>query len=191
MTRKNKKTVYFRRKREGRTDYKMRLRLLMSSMPRLIVRKSLKHMQIQLVSYKTSGDIVIVGAHTNELKKFGWRFGSGNIPAAYLIGYLAGKKMLAKKIEETILDIGLQAGSRRIYAVLKGVLDAGVKVPHDDKVIPGDEFIKGNHISNYYQSITKESQEGALQFSAYIKNKSDASEMAADIEKVKESIDKK
>jgi large subunit ribosomal protein L18 len=191
MARKTKMTVYFRRKREGRTDYKMRLRLLMSSMPRLIVRKSLKHMQVQLISYRTAGDVVVVSAHTSELKKYGWKYGCGNIPAAYLAGYLAGKKVLAKKVDETILDIGLQSGSARIYAALKGVVDAGVKVAHNDKVIPSDGFIKGTHIKNYFESITKQGQGSGNQFSAYAKNKTNASDMEADIEKVKENIDRK
>ena len=41
-----------RRRREGKTDYRKRLRLLRSGKVRMVVRKSLKNTQIQLIEYK-------------------------------------------------------------------------------------------------------------------------------------------
>lgn len=146
MARKTKTTVPHRRKREGRTDYKKRLKYLLSKKPRMVVRKSTRGMLVQLIAYEASGDKIIVSAQTNELKKLGWDK-TGNTPAAYLVGYLAGKKMIAKGIKDTILDQGLQAQSTRIYACLKGVIDAGVNVPYDEKIMPKEERINGSQFN--------------------------------------------
>ena len=43
------KHIEFRRKREGKTDYKRRLRLLLSNKPRLVIRVSLKNIIIQIL----------------------------------------------------------------------------------------------------------------------------------------------
>jgi large subunit ribosomal protein L18 len=53
------------------------------------------------------------------------------------------------KIDEAILDIGLQTNTKgsRIYAALQGVLDAGVNVPHSDKILPSKERLNGSHIA--------------------------------------------
>ena len=48
-----------RRRREGKTDYRKRLRLLRSRKIRMVVRKSLKNTQVQLVEYK-EGDLIQV-----------------------------------------------------------------------------------------------------------------------------------
>ena len=46
---KAKKTIYYRRKRSGLTNYKKRLSLLLSKKPRLVIRKSLNNMVAQVV----------------------------------------------------------------------------------------------------------------------------------------------
>jgi large subunit ribosomal protein L18 len=47
-----------RRQREGRTNYRKRLKLLRSGKVRAVVRKSIKNTQIQLIEYKEKGDII-------------------------------------------------------------------------------------------------------------------------------------
>ena len=37
----------------------------------------------------------------------------------------------------------------RIYAAIKGVVDAGVNVPHSSEIFPEDERIRGEHIKKY------------------------------------------
>ena len=64
--------------------------------------------------------------------------------------YNLGNSMLNnKKIEEAILDLGLQTSTKgsRIYAALKGVLDAGINIPHSKEILPSEDRIKGKHIS--------------------------------------------
>lgn len=143
------RTVPYRRRREDKTNYKKRMSLLLGKKPRFVVRKSLKNMIVQLIEYDAKGDKVIASTHTSELKKWDWKFGCGNLPSAYLAGFLLGKKALAKKQKEAIVDFGLQSivpGSR-IYAAVKGAIDAGMQIPHDATVFPREERLKGEHIA--------------------------------------------
>lgn len=64
--------VAFRRRREGRTDYHQRLRLLLSREDRVVVRKSARHMQIQLVAPDANGDLTLSSAISKELAKYGY-----------------------------------------------------------------------------------------------------------------------
>ena len=86
------KKVNYRRKREGKTNYKKRLKLLLSKKPRLVIRRSLNNISLQIIEYQTNGDKIIVGTNSSELKKMGWTANTGNIPAAYLTGLLLAKK---------------------------------------------------------------------------------------------------
>ena len=63
--------VPHKRRREGKTDYRKRLKLLKSKKPRLVVRKSLKHVRAQIIKYSPKGDETLVSATSEELKKFG------------------------------------------------------------------------------------------------------------------------
>ncbi len=145
----------FKRKRKGKTNYNKRLKMLMSSKLRLVIRKSLKNMIVQIVEYNSKGDKVILCAHSSELKKFGWNTGTGNIPSAYLTGLLVGIKAKKKGINDPILDMGLQKPGERIYAVLKGAIDAGLNTPHSKDILPDEKRIKGQHISEYF-AVLKE-----------------------------------
>jgi large subunit ribosomal protein L18 len=141
--------VPFRRRREGRTDYRRRLRLLRGGQPRVVVRKSLRGLTIQFALFDTRGDTVRAMAVSNDLREFGWTAPGGNLPAAYLTGLLAGKRAASQGITAAVLDLGrnFPAKGGRLFAALKGVLDAGVSVPHSDDVLPEDFRLTGQHIS--------------------------------------------
>ncbi len=143
--------VPYRRKRAGLTDYRKRLTLLKSGMDRLVIRKTGKNCIAQIVRYEATGDKVLVTTQAIELKKHGWKGPLGNIPAAYLTGVLLGKKAKAQKIKKAVLDTGLYVSVKgsRIYACLKGVIDAGVEVPCDTSILPTDERVSGKHIDTY------------------------------------------
>jgi large subunit ribosomal protein L18 len=145
--------VPFRRRREGRTDYHQRLRLLLSEENRVVVRKSARNMQVQLVAPKPEGDITLSSAISTELKKYGYEGATGNTTAAYLTGLLFGLRALDEEYESGVLDIGLAASSAgsRVYAVLKGIIDAGMDVPHNPSVFPSDERIRGEHVAEYVE----------------------------------------
>jgi large subunit ribosomal protein L18 len=145
------KVVSYRRKVEGKTDYKKRLKMLVSGIPRIVIRRSNKNIVIQVVEYSENGDHVRVTANSSELKKLGWKHATGNIPAAYLTGMLAAQKAKGKNVKKAIVDLGLQlpvAGSR-LYAAVKGAIDNGMEIPCGDKVFPSEERIAGKHIADY------------------------------------------
>ncbi|MBI2543558.1 MAG: 50S ribosomal protein L18 [Candidatus Aenigmarchaeota archaeon] len=139
----------FKRRREGKTDYMNRLRLLKSGMPRLVIRKSLRYITAQISDFDKKGDKTLIAVTSNELKKLGWNYACDNLPAGYLTGLLVGKKALDKKITEVVLDSGLYSSVKgsRIYSVVKGALDAGLKIPIDQEIMSGEERIKGEHIA--------------------------------------------
>ncbi|HDD71460.1 MAG TPA: 50S ribosomal protein L18 [Candidatus Aenigmarchaeota archaeon] len=145
----------FRRRREGKTNYKKRLKLLLSKKPRLVVRKSLKYIRAQIVEFDKKGDKTLASAFSRELKKLGWKYACDNLPAAYLTGLLIGKRALEKGISEAVLDMGLYPSTKgsRIYACVKGALDAGLKIPCSEDVLPSEERIKGVHIANYLEKF--------------------------------------
>ena len=93
--------VQFRRKRESKTDYKKRIKLLLGNKARAVIRKSLNHISIQLIKYNPKGDIIIISAHSRELKELGWEANTSNIPAAYLTGLLMARE-IAREIEERV-----------------------------------------------------------------------------------------
>ncbi len=139
-----------RRRREGKTDYRKRLKLLKSGKIRMVIRKSIKNTQIQFIEYKEGGDSIIVTANSSELvKKYKWKFSAATTPAAYLTGILAGKRAKDKGIKECIVDIGLYppvTGSK-VFASIKGAMDAGLSCPvHEDKISSEDRIL-GKHLS--------------------------------------------
>lgn len=189
---KNKKyVVSFRRKREGKTDYRRRLKILVAGTPRLVIRKALKNILLQIVVLGEKGDVVLTSANSKELEKQGWKFGKGNITAAYLTGLLAGKKAKKLKIDHLVLDLGLNMNAKgsRIYAALKGVVDSGIKVPCSVEIFPSDERIKGAHISNYFKKIKQEQdKKSVLQFSVYAKKNLNPDDVSKEFEAVKNKI---
>lgn len=145
--------VPFRRRREGKTDYRRRLKLLFSKKHRIVVRKSNKYIRMQLVATDNFGDKTLIAAMSSELPKYGYDGGKCNCPAAYLTGLLFGKKAKDAGFDDSILDIGMNTpvhGSN-VYAALKGALDGGLTIPHDKTVFPADDRICGNHIATFLQ----------------------------------------
>ena len=136
--------VKFRRRNEGRTDYRKRLGLLKSNKPRLVVRLSNKYVKVQVVKSVNGHDSILASANSSELLKMGWKYSCKNLTAAYLTGLLAGSKA---SVKEAILDAGISKPSSRVFAALKGFVDSGKIVPHSDEVIPSEERLNGAHIN--------------------------------------------
>jgi len=160
----------FKRRLEKKTDYRKRLRLLYSKKMRLVVRKSLKQIRAQIIEFNVKGDKTIVSASSQELKKLGWEGSTDNITSAYLTGLLIGKRASIKKIDSAVLDTGHQMNVKgsRIYAVLKGALDAGLTIPHSPDILPSEERIKGKHIADYAEKLKKEDEKSyKKQFSTH------------------------
>jgi large subunit ribosomal protein L18 len=181
--------IKFRRRREGKTNYYRRRRLLLSKKPRLVVRKTNTATIVQLVNASGIGDNTVVTATSNELAVFGWQASTGNTPAAYLTGLLAGLRAKESGIKSAILDIGLHppvAGSK-IYAALKGALDAGIDVPYNPEVLPEEERITGVHVVEAYKHF-KEQKNGSHMFSDLEQNKVKISAIPKQFEEVKKTL---
>jgi large subunit ribosomal protein L18 len=134
-----------RRRKESKTDYKARFGFLKSGEPRIIFRKTNRYIIGQIVNSEIAQDRIIVGVNSRDLLKAGWpeelKGSLKNLGACYLTGYMLGRK--SRDVKKAIFDIGLQRNiaKSRIYAFLKGVLDAEIEVAHNEKVLPSEEII--------------------------------------------------
>jgi large subunit ribosomal protein L18 len=140
--------VPFRRRRVSKTDYRHRKRLLKSNLPRAIVRKSNKYVRVQFATFDMGGDLIVASAFSKELESLGWKHSKNNAPAAYLTGYLAGKRASKAGVDKAVLDIGLRNPTKDsgVFATLKGIIDAGVEIPHSEEILPSEDRIKGKHV---------------------------------------------
>ncbi|MFX1567909.1 MAG: 50S ribosomal protein L18 [Promethearchaeota archaeon] len=161
-----------RRRQEGKTDYHKRLKLLKSKKLRVVIRASNDHIRVQIVQSRRGGDNILVSAFSKELiSKYGWSVNSGNIPAAYLTGYLAGLRAKKNKIQDAIFDLGIFYHRNRILAACKGIVDAGIIIPYRGEFFPEslEERIKGTHIENYAKDLKSDQPEKYEQiFSGYL-----------------------
>ena len=88
MVNRKPRTVPYRRKRENKTNYLKRLKLLLSRKGRLVVRFTNRKVVAQLVEFTPKGDKVLVATDSFALRKLGWQYSCKNLPAAYLTGFL-------------------------------------------------------------------------------------------------------
>ena len=180
----------FRRRREKKTDYRKRLALLKSRKARLVVRRSLNNFHAQLIKYGEKGDVAVIGIASKSLKKFGWKGHCGNTSAAYLTGLLIGFKGLKAGIREAVLDMGLQTATKQnsVYALVKGVNDAGLKVPVGEEILPSEERISGKHIAEFAKSLKSDEARYKKQFSSYLKNSLNPEDVTKNFHEVKDNI---
>jgi len=100
--------VKFKRRREGKTDYYARKRLVTQDKNkyntpkyRLIVRFTNKDIVCQIAHAKIEGDIVVSAAYSHELPRYGVKVGLTNYAAAYCTGLLLARRLLKNlKLDE-------------------------------------------------------------------------------------------
>ena len=153
-----------KRRRQGKTDYHRRLRLLRSGAPRAVVRVSNTQVICQLVSYNPGGDAILHSVNGKSLTdSCAWPEDASkkSIPACYVAGYALGKKAVSAGNHEAVLDIGLAASSpgSRVFSALKGMIDAGLDIPHGTSVLPNEERLSGKHIDDSLSSSVEASIE--------------------------------
>lgn len=136
-----------RRLRAEKTNYKKRATMLAGRHDFITVTVSNENTQVQILKPEMAGDRVIASAHSRHLLKRGWKGSRKSIPAAYLTGYLAGKKAIGGGARDAILYTGTRRYTQRMAAALKGVIDAGMKVPADPGTFPPDGRINGDHLT--------------------------------------------
>lgn len=184
--------VPYRRRREGKTDYRLRKKLIISKLPRLIVRKTNRNFIAQIAIATVIGDVIITSAHSRELRKmFGWLGSLNNLPAAYLVGLLCGLRASEKGVKKAVLDIGLHTPSKgaAVFAAMKGFIDAGVEVPHDESILPDESRIRGEHIAKYAELLASTDKEKYERyFSEYLSRNLPPEKLPEHFEEVKERI---
>ena len=152
-----------KRLRSEKTNYRKRKLMLIGKSNFISVNITNENTQVQILKPIISGDKVMASAHSRLLINNGWKGSRKNIPAAYLTGYIAGKKAISNGTTNAILYSGTKKYTQRMAAALKGVIDAGLEVPANSETFPTEERINGDHlkVKNDVTSIkTKIDSEG-------------------------------
>ncbi|MDH3313727.1 MAG: 50S ribosomal protein L18 [Nitrosopumilus sp.] len=136
-----------RRLREEKTNYKKRGTMLMGKRDFITVNITNENTLVQILKPGMTGDKVVASAHSRYLLEKGWKGSRKSVPAAYLTGYLAGKKALGQGAKDAILYTGTRRYTQRMAAALKGVIDAGVQVPANEETFPPAERLNGEHLT--------------------------------------------
>jgi len=151
----------------------------------------------QVIYATIKGDVTICAAYSHELPKYGMKAGLTNYAATYATGLLCARRLLAKyDLAETyegntenlgedynveaegdrrpfkcFLDTGLVRTSTgsRVFAALKGAVDGGIDIPHNDKRYAGydlqdksldaevlERYIKGGIVAEYAEEMEEE-----------------------------------
>ncbi|KAB0369806.1 hypothetical protein FD755_018799 [Muntiacus reevesi] len=196
----------FRRRREGKTDYYARKRLVIQDKNkyntpkyRMIVRVTNRDIICQ-IAYAHIGDMIVCAAYAHELPKYGVKVGLTNYAAAYYTGLLLACRLLNSIDGQPgaftcYLDAGLARTTigNKVFGALKGTVDGGLSIPHSTKRFPGydsesKEFsaevhrkhIMGQNVADYMRYLIEEDEDAyKKQFCQYIKNNitSDMEEM--------------
>jgi len=229
--------VKFRRRRECKTDYYARQRLVIqdknkfnSPKYRLVVRFTNKDIITQIAYATIESDKILSAAYGHELSVYGLKSASHtNYAAAYATGLLVARRVLTKlnlakvyvgqekpdgknySVKEVkganrpfyvLLDVGLNrttTGSR-LFAVLKGAVDGGLEIPHNNKRFVGYDsgknkfdpsvlrkHIFGVHVADYMKKLKADNPERyQKQFSSYIQKEVSAD----DVEKMWTAVHK-
>ncbi|KAG9099688.1 60S ribosomal protein L5 [Ceratobasidium sp. 370] len=134
--------VKYRRRREGKTDYYARKRLVVQAKNkynapkyRLVVRFSNKNIVVQVVYARLQGDFVLVSANSRELPRYGIEHGLTNWSAAYATGLLAARRALTKLgladkykgVAEPDGTISMTEAAEDAPRPFKAYLDVGLK----------------------------------------------------------------
>merc|ERR1712167_258475 len=131
--------VKYKRRREGKTDYYARKRLVTNDKNkfgtpkyRFVVRFTNKDIICQVISSKIKGDVCHAAAYAHELPRYGLSVGLTNYSAAYCVGLLCARRLLTKYGLADNFDVGLKRTTlgSKIFSAMKGAFDGGLEIPH-------------------------------------------------------------
>jgi len=115
--------VKFKRRREGKTDYYARVRLVVQDKNkyntpkyRMIVRFTNKDIICQIAYARIEGDVIVCAAYSHELPRYGVKVGLTNYAAAYCTGLLLARRLLKKFSLDSIYK-GLEEANGEEYNV--------------------------------------------------------------------------
>jgi len=113
--------VKYRRRREGKTDYLARRRMVVqdnnkfaSPRYRFVVRITNQTVICQIIHSKIVGDIVMCAAYSSELAEYGLKVGLTNWSAAYCTGLLCARRLYAKLESDVGGKQGRKANSKNM-----------------------------------------------------------------------------
>jgi len=140
-----------KRRKNHKTNYLKRFKLLKGGLPRIVFRKTNRYLIAQYVVSKEAQDSVKIGLNSKKLLNYGWpkenKGGLKSISASYLLGLLMGYKITKEKLKPPIMDFGLYRvlPKTKMHSFIKGLIDSGVKIKHKEEHIPSEEKIKGQN----------------------------------------------
>lgn len=115
--------VKFKRRREGKTDYYARKRLIIQEKNkyntpkyRLVARFSNRNVTTQIVYARIEGDVVLAAAYSHELPRYGIKVGLANYAAAYATGLLLARRLL-KKLKLDAIYTGAKEANGAVFNV--------------------------------------------------------------------------
>ncbi|CAI0459456.1 unnamed protein product [Linum tenue] len=131
--------VKYKRRRDGKTDYRARIRLINQDKNkyntpkyRFVVRFSNKDVVAQIIHSTIAGDHVMAAAYSHELSRYGLEVGHTNYAAAYCTGLLLARRVLKMleldeeyqgNVEASGEDYTVEPADRRPFRAL---LDVGL-----------------------------------------------------------------
>ncbi len=192
MAKSGRYKLAFRRRVEGKTDYYQRRALLQSGLTRFTIRLTSNQVIIQAVKPLVKGDNIVAFANSSELTSdYGWQGSTGNVPASYLTGLLAGLKAKKGGVPNGVLDVGRQRPTKgsRVTAALKGLVDAGVEIPHGEEILSSEERLSGQHVAEYAKKLASADDANyRKRFSQYLRRGLEPGNLPSHFEEVKQKI---
>jgi len=183
----------FRRRREGKTDYRKRKGIILGKTAFVSVHISGRYIYSQILKPTPTGDTTVASASSRDLiKKFGWKGSTKNLPGAYLTGFYLGRQAAEKNLKQAIVysGVGRFVHGSRIASLINGAKDAGLDIQISDESLPDEDRISGKHIADYSQKLEKENQEKRKQlFSKVLSSGLNPSEYPVHFESVKAKIE--
>lgn len=148
-----------RRRKENKTDYGIRIKLLKGEAPRVVFRKTNRYIIAEYVESSEAKDDVVMGLTSGKLMNYGWpgdmKGSLKSMPASYLTGFLLGKKILHKKLKKPLMDIGMirNVNKSKIFAFIKGLIDAGIEIKCNKEAFPEEARIHGKNLKRDFSPI--------------------------------------
>lgn len=134
----------FRRRREGKTDYYARKRLILQDKNkydtpkyRFVARFTNSRCICQVIYATITGDKILASADSTELRRYGLTAGLTNYAAAYATGLLLARRLLkktnldtlykgAQKIDGNDYDVNTEVKDEEQRKPFKAILDVGL-----------------------------------------------------------------
>jgi len=189
----NRYIQVFRRRREGKTDYRKRKGIILGKTPFVSVHISGRYIYSQILKPSPTGDVTIASASSRDLvKKFGWKGSTKNLPGAYLTGYYLGHLAENHELKKAVVysGVGRFVHGSRIASLISGARDAGLEIEVDEESLPDEDRISGKHIAEYSRKLEKEEKEKRDQlFSKILSSGLNPEEYPSHFESVKAKIE--